>query len=95
MAIGALVCGIVGLVACPLVGLVGLVLGIVGLTRINREPARWQTGLPEIIGTCRGPPTLKSRAPAGRPDVPDERALQPLQMRFRPRASWRAAGRGG
>ncbi|HVP13553.1 MAG TPA: DUF4190 domain-containing protein [Phycisphaerae bacterium] len=41
LAIGALVCGIAGWVACPLVGIVGLVLGIVALARINREPARY------------------------------------------------------
>jgi hypothetical protein len=41
LAIAALVCGIVGLVGCPLVGLVGLIMGIVALSRTNREPARY------------------------------------------------------
>jgi prepilin-type processing-associated H-X9-DG protein len=49
MAIGALVCGIVGMLACPLVGIVGLVLGIVALTRTNREPNRY-TGKGLAIG---------------------------------------------
>lgn len=41
MAVGALVCGIVGLVGCPLVGVVGVILGIVALVRTNREPQRY------------------------------------------------------
>lgn len=38
LAIGALVCGIVGVLACMPVGLVGLIMGIVALVRIRRDP---------------------------------------------------------
>ncbi len=41
-AIGALVCGLLGLFACPLVGLPGLILGIVGVRNVNREPNRYK-----------------------------------------------------
>jgi len=49
LAVGALVCGILGLVACPLVGVVGLVLGIVALVKIRDEPER-RTGKGLAIG---------------------------------------------
>src|SRR5262245_54230645 len=35
LAVAALVCGILGIFGCPLVGIVGLVMGIVALTRAN------------------------------------------------------------
>jgi len=54
MAIGALVCGIVGLVGCPLVGVVGLVLGIVALSRISRQPRRYGGRGLAIGGTVTG-----------------------------------------
>lgn len=40
-AIGALVCGIIGMLGCAIpVGLIGLILGIVGVVRSAREPQR-------------------------------------------------------
>jgi len=54
LAIGALVCGIVGLVTCPLVGLVGLVLGIVSLVKIGNQPARYGGKGMAIGGVCTG-----------------------------------------
>lgn len=53
MAIAALVCGILGLGCLP-VGIVGIVLGIVALVRISREPTRYRgTGM-AIGGICTG-----------------------------------------
>ncbi len=53
MAIAALVCGILGLGCLP-VGIVGIVLGIVALVRISREPRRYRgTGM-AIGGICTG-----------------------------------------
>ena len=53
MAIGSLVCGIVGLGCLP-VGIVGIVLGIVALVRISREPNRYKgTGM-AVGGICTG-----------------------------------------
>jgi len=54
LAIAALVCGIAGLVACPIVGIVGLVLGIVALTRIGRQPTEYGGRGLAIAGICTG-----------------------------------------
>ena len=54
MAIGALVCGIVGLVGCPLVGLVGLILGIVAVVRVGRNPEQYGGRGLAIGGICTG-----------------------------------------
>jgi prepilin-type processing-associated H-X9-DG protein len=55
MAIGALVCGILGLVTClPPLGLVGLVLGIVAVVRANNQPQRYAGKGMAIGGICTG-----------------------------------------
>ena len=54
LAIGALVCGIVGLVGCPIVGLVGVVLGIVALVRASKAPAQHGGRGMAIGGICTG-----------------------------------------
>ena len=41
LAIGALVCGIIGLVGCAPVGLVGVILGIVALSKISADPREY------------------------------------------------------
>lgn len=53
MAIGALVCGIVGF-GCPLVGLVGLILGIVAVARVGRNPEQYGGKGLAIGGICTG-----------------------------------------
>lgn len=40
-AVGALVCGILGLVACPLVGIAGIIMGASALKKIKLEPNRY------------------------------------------------------
>ncbi|MCG8407299.1 MAG: DUF4190 domain-containing protein [Phycisphaerales bacterium] len=40
-AVGALVCGILGLVACPLVGIAGIIMGARALKKIRSDPARY------------------------------------------------------
>ncbi len=40
MAVTALVLGILGVVMCPLFGIVAIVLGIIAILRVNREPHR-------------------------------------------------------
>jgi len=58
LAVGALVCGIIGIVGCPLVGVVGIVLGIVALVNVNRDPMR-NTGRGLAIGgICTGAASL-------------------------------------
>jgi prepilin-type processing-associated H-X9-DG protein len=54
MAVGALVCGIIGMVGCPLVGVVGVILGIVAILRANREPHRYGGKGMAIGGICTG-----------------------------------------
>jgi len=54
LAIAALVCGIVGLVGCAPVGIVGLVLGIIALVRVNRDPRRYGGKGMAIGGICTG-----------------------------------------
>jgi hypothetical protein len=54
LAIGALVCGFVGLVGCWPVGVVGLVLGIVALVKIGNQPARYGGKGMAIGGVCTG-----------------------------------------
>ena len=41
LAIGAMVCGLVGLFMCPLSGIVGLIMGIIALVQANREPSQY------------------------------------------------------
>lgn len=52
LAVGALVCGILGLIGCFPVGVVGLVLGIVALVRIGNQPARHGGKGMAIGGIC-------------------------------------------
>jgi hypothetical protein len=49
-AIWALVCSILGLLCCPCLPIVGLILGIISLNEIKRDPARYSTDdtLPKI-----------------------------------------------
>ncbi len=54
MAIAALVTGILGMVACPLVGLVGLVLGIVAVRRTTQSPRQYGGRGLAIAGICTG-----------------------------------------
>ena len=54
MAIGALVCGIAGFVACPLVGVVGIILGIIAIQRAKAEPHRYGGRGLAIGGICTG-----------------------------------------
>jgi prepilin-type processing-associated H-X9-DG protein len=54
LAVAALICGIGGLVLCPLVGIVGLVMGIVALLRANRDPREYGGKGLAIGGICTG-----------------------------------------
>ncbi len=54
MAVASLICGIGGLVTCGLSGLVGIVLGVVALTRANREPQRYGGSGVAVAGICTG-----------------------------------------
>jgi len=54
LAITALVLGILGLVFCPLVGIVGLILGIIATVRAGREPQRYGGKGMAIGGICTG-----------------------------------------
>jgi hypothetical protein len=54
MAIAALVTGIVGVLGCPLIGAVGLVLGIVAVRRIDHAPRQYGGRGMAIAGICTG-----------------------------------------
>jgi prepilin-type processing-associated H-X9-DG protein len=58
LAIGALVCGIIGLVGCPPVGIVGLVLGIVAVVKASQAPERFGGKGLAIGGICTGAASL-------------------------------------
>lgn len=60
LAIGALVCGIIGMVSCPVVGLVGMVLGIVALVRASKAPTQYGGRGMAIGGICTGGLSLLS-----------------------------------
>ncbi len=54
LAIGALVCGIIGMLGCPPVGIVGLVLGIVAVVKASQTPERYGGKGLAIGGICTG-----------------------------------------
>ena len=55
LAIGALVCGILGLVTCVVpIGVAGFVLGIIALVRINKRPADYRGRGMAVGGICTG-----------------------------------------
>jgi prepilin-type processing-associated H-X9-DG protein len=54
LAIGALVCGIIGLLGCPPVGIVGLILGIVAVVKASQAPERYGGKGLAIGGICTG-----------------------------------------
>ena len=58
LAIGALVCGILGWVACPPIGAVGLVLGIVAIVKINKRPSEYKGMGMAVGGICTGGTSL-------------------------------------
>lgn len=62
LAIGALVCGCLGVLGCPLIGLVGIVLGIVALVRIGNNPRRFAGRGLAIGGICAGGASLFTTA---------------------------------
>ncbi|MBN2563807.1 MAG: DUF4190 domain-containing protein [Phycisphaerae bacterium] len=62
MAIGALVCGIVGIVACMPLGIVGIILGIVALNRSSSHPERYGGRGLAIAGICTGGASIFSVA---------------------------------
>ncbi|MFH1417540.1 MAG: DUF4190 domain-containing protein [Planctomycetota bacterium] len=54
MAIGALVCGVLGVIGCPPIGIVGIILGIIALNRASAHPARYGGRGLAIAGICVG-----------------------------------------
>lgn len=53
LAIGAMICGILGLCFAPL-GLIGLVLGIVAVVKANQRPAEYGGSSMAVVGICTG-----------------------------------------
>jgi len=54
MAIAALVCGIIGLVFCPIFGVLGIIFGIVALVKANNQPEEYGGKGMAIGGLCVG-----------------------------------------
>lgn len=54
LAIASLICGVVGLCSGAIVGIVGVILGIVALGKIGREPQRLRGRGMAITGICTG-----------------------------------------
>ncbi|MFQ5422447.1 MAG: DUF4190 domain-containing protein [Phycisphaerae bacterium] len=54
LAVAALVCGILGLVMCPVVGLTGVILGIVALSKAGKAPSEYGGRGMAVAGICTG-----------------------------------------
>jgi len=55
MAIGAMVCGIIGIVTCLFpIGIVGVILGIIAIVRASHEPHRYGGKGMAVAGICTG-----------------------------------------
>ncbi len=54
MALGAMVCGIIGILGCFPIGIAGLILGIVAVSRVSRKPAEYGGRGMAIAGICTG-----------------------------------------
>jgi prepilin-type processing-associated H-X9-DG protein len=54
LAIASLICGIIGMVICLPLGVAGIIMGIIALTRINREPRVYAGQGMAIAGICTG-----------------------------------------
>jgi len=58
MAVGAMVCGIIGILGCFPVGIAGVILGIVAVSRASRRPAEYGGKGMAIAGICTGGASL-------------------------------------
>ncbi len=70
MAIGALICGILGIIGCPLIGIVGIILGIIAVNRASAHPARYGGRGLAIAGICTGGASFITMALMGMMVIP-------------------------